>query len=397
MVRQLCYNTNKNNIKGGDILLKKNKIEFEGDLMYLHPTNKPDIKFTLNREDYDKIKDFSWALHMKKYLIANKPERYYLHKFLLDIHKDRTKSIIFKDNNLFNFSKNNLTIIPKYSDRNRKGNKIEIHNDILYLYTSDNDKYILDAEDYNKVKLYTWNKDGDGYLKTHKPNIRLTSYLLSNKNKYNDIIFINKDRHDYRKSNLKLNKNKYFKKNKIIEKDDYIVIIPVNSNNEYIFDKEYKDILVIYSWREAKRDDIDIGYLVAKFGSIEVRAHWLVMGQPINNKYVIDHIDRNTLDNRKLNLRIATYGINGQNRKLMSNNSSGFTGVYWKEKINKYEIYIGYKHKNIYLGCSKDIIKAAQTYDKKALELYGEHAGTNLKSGNYEKYYNNLNHKISSN
>src|SRR5436853_1717981 len=57
--------------------------------------------------------------------------------------------------------------------------------------------------------------------------------------------------------------------------------------------------------------------------------HRLIMG--VNNpKILIDHIDRNTLDNRKSNLRIATTSQNAANSKSRKG-SSIFKGVFWRK------------------------------------------------------------------
>ena len=44
--------------------------------------------------------------------------------------------------------------------------------------------------------------------------------------------------------------------------------------------------------------------------------------------FVIDHIDRDPLNNTKINLRYLTKGHNGINKSLSSNNTSGYVGVY---------------------------------------------------------------------
>lgn len=61
----------------------------------------------------------------------------------------------------------------------------------------------------------------------------------------------------------------------------------------------------------------------------------------------IDHINRNTGDNRLANLRDVTHSVNQRNRRLRQNNSSGVAGVsrhgsYWRADIN-----------GKYVGCSK--------------------------------------------
>ena len=50
---------------------------------------------------------------------------------------------------------------------------------------------------------------------------------------------------------------------------------------------------------------------------------------------MIDHINRNTLDNRKCNLRNANAQINATNISLQKNNKSGITGVSIKEEQNR--------------------------------------------------------------
>ena len=62
--------------------------------------------------------------------------------------------------------------------------------------------------------------------------------------------------------------------------------------------------------------------------------HRLLMKPPRN--MVIDHINRNPLDNRRINLRICTVDENNRNLSLRKNNTSGNMGVYYKpDKKNK--------------------------------------------------------------
>ena len=96
----------------------------------------------------------------------------------------------------------------------------------------------------------------------------------------------------------------------------------------------------------------------------------------------VDHINGNTLDNRKENLRLCTNQQNAMHRGKTKNNKSGYKGVrYMKKKkgmINEHskpwqaQIYLN--QKQIYLGCYKTPEEAARAYDKKAIELFGEYA-----------------------
>ena len=65
---------------------------------------------------------------------------------------------------------------------------------------------------------------------------------------------------------------------------------------------------------------------------------------------VIDHIDGNTLNNRKTNLRVCTVQQNGCNHKMSKKNTSGISGVYFSSKYNKWYAQITVNRKTISLG-----------------------------------------------
>jgi hypothetical protein len=73
-----------------------------------------------------------------------------------------------------------------------------------------------------------------------------------------------------------------------------------------------------------------------------------------------DHIDGNTLNNIKSNLRIVTNRQNGQNRH--ENKSSKYVGVYWNAKAKKWESKIRTGGKRKYLGCFENEIDAHNAY-----------------------------------
>ena len=63
-----------------------------------------------------------------------------------------------------------------------------------------------------------------------------------------------------------------------------------------------------------------------------------------------DHIDRNTFNNRKCNLRPCTEKENLRNRGLHKTNKSGITGVCWSKQRQVWLAYITVDNNNIYLG-----------------------------------------------
>lgn len=78
---------------------------------------------------------------------------------------------------------------------------------------------------------------------------------------------------------------------------------------------------------------------------------------------VIDHIDLNKTNNRVENLRIVTNRENCANNKV-SRNKTGFVGVSYIKKINKW-IAVIYKNKKAkYLGTYKSALEASEAYQK---------------------------------
>jgi hypothetical protein len=59
--------------------------------------------------------------------------------------------------------------------------------------------------------------------------------------------------------------------------------------------------------------------------------HHRVLNFVARDGLLIDHINRDPLDNRKSNLRIADVRLQAQNRRMIKNNTSGVHGVYLKE------------------------------------------------------------------
>lgn len=109
----------------------------------------------------------------------------------------------------------------------------------------------------------------------------------------------------------------------------------------------------------------------------KVFLHRIIMGVT-NSNLQVDHINGNTLDNRKENLRICSHRQNVLNREKHKNNTSGYKGV----SINKntsfpWKASIGVNKKRIYLGQFSTAEEAAKAYNEAALKYFGEYARIN--------------------
>lgn len=102
-----------------------------------------------------------------------------------------------------------------------------------------------------------------------------------------------------------------------------------------------------------------------------IQMHRLLCSVP--EGFQVDHINGDSLDNRRSNLRPATNGQNNVNQGPRSNNKSGFRGVHWFKKTNRWRCSAGQKH----IGYFKDPRVAAEKYNEEIVRLYGPYARPN--------------------
>ena len=120
------------------------------------------------------------------------------------------------------------------------------------------------------------------------------------------------------------------------------------------------------------------------YASSSMNCKGIVMHRQIMNTpkgMSVDHINHNTLDNRKENLRNCTRSQNMMNSRIYSNNKSGTTGVSFFKSQNKWISKITFNKKRIYLGLFVKIEDAIKARKDAEIKYFGEFA-YNSKRGN---------------
>lgn len=112
-------------------------------------------------------------------------------------------------------------------------------------------------------------------------------------------------------------------------------------------------------------------YAVAKIDGARVQMHRLLMDAP--RHLVVDHINGQTLDNRRANLRCCTHSENLRNQARRA--TKGFKGVYRRASGWQTRLTVGGRN---YTSTHETELGAARAYDLLAQEHFGEFARLNF-------------------
>lgn len=113
------------------------------------------------------------------------------------------------------------------------------------------------------------------------------------------------------------------------------------------------------------------GYARSDVGRKRVYMHRFILDLKSNK--VVDHKNRDGLDNRKNNLRIANQSLNLANQKKNNKNTSGFKGVSWNKHLKYWTSSLKVMGKNN-VKYSKTKKEAAKKYNDMAIHYFGEFA-----------------------
>lgn len=144
-----------------------------------------------------------------------------------------------------------------------------------------------------------------------------------------------------------------------------------------IVDDEDYDFLSAYGWYASETQKKGVFYAKASIKNRPTYLHRFLLGI-VDRKISVDHIDGDTLNNQKYNLRTCTHSQNMQNKKQRISTYK-YKGVLRKKyKDREYWFaYISIKGVNTYIGSFKNEEQAALAYNERAKELWGEFANLN--------------------
>jgi len=107
------------------------------------------------------------------------------------------------------------------------------------------------------------------------------------------------------------------------------------------------------------------------WGKPVVRLHRFIMGCTYKDGKIVDHINGNTLDNRKSNLRVCSNAENCRNGRARKNNT-GYKGVVYEKRVNLYRARITKDYKTYSVGYFHTAEEAYTARCKALEEFHGE-------------------------
>ena len=136
----------------------------------------------------------------------------------------------------------------------------------------------------------------------------------------------------------------------------------VNRKNERLYGLQYFENQQVYY--DSK----------GKWKCHTISLHRFIMGCVTGDGKIIDHIDCNSLNNQKENLRFCSVRENSCNQRLSKRNTSGYKGATFNKRERIWYSTIRVKGKTIYLGRFNSPEEAGEAYRMAALEHNGAFA-----------------------
>ena len=154
--------------------------------------------------------------------------------------------------------------------------------------------------------------------------------------------------------------------------------IPLTQGKFAIVDDEDYEELSKYKWHYHKNRMKYPGYAMRAIyidgKQIILRMHRVILNISKNKQG--DHINGNTLDNRRSNLRVCTQKENNWNASKRKDNTSGYKGVHHFK--GKWAARIQVDNKRLFLGYYETVKEAAKGYDIAAKKYFDNYSKLNF-------------------
>lgn len=146
-----------------------------------------------------------------------------------------------------------------------------------------------------------------------------------------------------------------------------------------VSDEDYHKISSYKWFYKTNKTGVSYAYttICSKGKRKNIYMHRMVLG--LSGSEIVDHINRNGLDNRRENLRVCTYSQNMCNSKTRKDNKSGYRGVSYCNRNKKWQAHINHLGGQKNLGLFNTPEEAALKYDEWARKLHGIFANLNFR------------------
>jgi hypothetical protein len=152
-----------------------------------------------------------------------------------------------------------------------------------------------------------------------------------------------------------------------------IAYVPLTRGYEAVIDAADVPLIDGFSWFAA----IAQGTVYARAShyrpgkpQVTLQMHRVIIGAV--DRMVVDHINRDGLDNRRSNIRAATRSQNGMNRPAQANNKSGFKGVFFYKRDGMWRAQIRVDGRAVHVGSFPSADGAAEAYAQASARYHQE-------------------------